>query len=715
MARRRISNRVSELISARREAEVEERRGRAQLEQRRALSEAESARRDLEEVFRHLPVGVIIADARTGRLVSANAEVDRIWRQPFVDEGATAGYASYRGFHPEDRRPYAPEEWPLARSVATGEIVDREVIDVVRGDGTHGTIEASSCPIHDDDGEIVAAVVAFADVTERTRAERALRLLAETGELLDSSLDVEQTIERITQLVVPPLADVCSVYIVEDERTARRIAVSGADESFDELVADMLRRGPIDVTDERNPIAEVIRTGRSAAIGDMGGQIVEDIAEDPEQAALLARLGVNSTAIAPLVARGTTLGALLLGAFGERRALEERDLPLVEEIARRAALALDNARLYNQEHRNAELLQRSLLPERLPPLDAAEATARYVASGAGEQVGGDWYDVIRLPDGRTGLVIGDVAGHGLRASAAMGRLRSALRAFALESESPAIVLERLNAFERRLGDRDMATVLYAVHDAADGTLRLASAGHPAPLAVVPGEGARQLGAARGLPIGVRGRARFEEAVEPVAPGTTIVLFTDGLVERRDEPLDVGIERVAAAAAEAGGGDLERLCETLLHAALGGARPADDVALLVFRPLEIDAARFDAAVAADPEALSSLRQRLRLWLRAGGAPADAVEEIVTACGEACANAIEHAYGPADAALAVHGEIESGSLELVVADRGAWRATRSEDRGLGLTIMRALMDDVSIDVDDDGTRVRMQRRIVREPAA
>jgi anti-sigma regulatory factor (Ser/Thr protein kinase) len=717
MARRRTPKRVAELLASRRTAEAAEDEAReriARSSDRRALEGAESARRQLESVISQMPAGLLIA-SESGEVVLGNEQVARIWRQEFEPGAPFGDYSAYRGFRP-DGSEYRTEEWPLMRALRNGEVVTDEQIDILRGDGTPATILESARPIRDedDDDHIVAAVMTFHDVTERRRAERSLRLLAETSELLGAALDLETTIDRITRLVVPELAEVCAVYLVEGEHAARRIAVFAADPAFDELVEDMLRRGPVDAADERSTIAGVIRTGRSVLIPEVRGQALESVAEDAEQVRLLMRLGVASTAIAPLRARGRTLGAMLLGGFREARLLDDTDLPLIEDIAQRAALAVDNARLYRAEVATVELLQRSLLPEQLPQLTGAEVTGRYVAAGAGERVGGDWYDVIPLTSGTTGLVIGDVAGHGVRAAAVMGRMRNALRAFALDGDPPARVLERLNAFERRVGDGEMATLLYGVFDPERHELRFASAGHPWPLVVSPDGEVVRLGGGRSVPIGVRSRPRFEEAVERLGPGAVLLLYTDGLVERRGEPLDTGIERIESAAAGPAAG-LEELCERVLAAASEAGKPEDDVALLAFRPLARTGQRLELWLPAEPESLAVVRRRLRHWLGETPATPDETADIVLACGEACANAVEHAYGPGDATMHVEGALGPRGIDLTVADAGSWRTARGEDRGLGLRLMESLMDEVSIDAGDAGTQVKMRRRLAGDGSA
>ena len=369
--------------------------------------------------------------------------------------------------------------------------------------------------------------------------------------------------------------------------------------------------------------------------------------------------------------------------------------------------------IYEREHKIAETLQRSLLPERLPAIEGVELAARYLP-GAGEAaIGGDWYDVLERPDGRVALVVGDVVGHGLRAAASMGQLRNAFRAYGMVEASPAEVVARINRLVMSGVEQVMATVLYLVLDRETGEVAFSAAGHPPPLVIGP-DGPRFLEGGRSVPIGAADPAVFREATTVLAPGATLLLYTDGLVERRDTPLADRLDELAEAAGSAGD-SLSDLCERVLSAVLGDGDPGDDVALLAVRPLPTAVTHISLTLPAEPGSLARLRRRLARFLHATGASELEQYEVTLTICEAAGNAIEHAYGPGDASFDVEVAFDSGELTASVRDSGSWREKRGEFRGRGLNIIEDLMDEVKIERDEVGTVIRMRRRLSEEKAA
>ena len=378
------------------------------------------------------------------------------------------------------------------------------------------------------------------------------------------------------------------------------------------------------------------------------------------------------------------------------------------DIHERWAMEQRLRRVYEREHRVAETLQRSLLPEMLPEIDGLMLSARYLPAGAGTAIGGDWYDALELDDGRVALVVGDVVGHGLRAAATMGQLRNAFRAYALVEPSPATAVARIDRLLVRGGGGAMATLLYLILDRDTGEVVFTSAGHPPPLLLTP-DGARFLEEGRSVPVGAADPAAFLESRVTVPADATILLYTDGLVERRDVPLDRRLAQLAEAAAASAGGDLERLCDAVVGDLLGGMEPADDVALLAIRPQPVGTGPLALSLPAEPGALVGLRRRLSRFLHAAGATEQERYEITLTISEAAGNAIEHAYGPGDARFDVEAEIADGEIVVCVRDQGTWRERRGEHRGRGLTIIEGLMDHVQVTTEGDGTTVRMRRRL------
>jgi integral membrane sensor domain MASE1/anti-sigma regulatory factor (Ser/Thr protein kinase) len=361
-----------------------------------------------------------------------------------------------------------------------------------------------------------------------------------------------------------------------------------------------------------------------------------------------------------------------------------------------------------REHDIAETLQRSLLPEGLPRIPGVSLAARYLPASTDMAIGGDWFDVIQLPNGRVALAIGDVAGHGLPAASSMGQVRMAVRAYALEEESPAEVMDRVHTLVQQLLVAEMVTLVFLVFDPETCTVRFANAGHPPPLVIEDGK-ASFLTEGLSPPLGVvTAPAGQAEAVATLAPGAMLLLYTDGLVERRGVSIRDGLRRLGAEAAGAGS-DLEALCDHVLRAMVELPR-SDDVAMLALRPVPLTAEPLVIDVPAEPRVLAPLRQTLRRWLAELEADDDDVTSVLIACGEACANAIQHAYGAREGRLQVEFAHADGMVQLAVRDEGSWRpGSGSEEGGLGLPLMRELMDAVDVEQTAGGTVVRMRRRL------
>jgi anti-sigma regulatory factor (Ser/Thr protein kinase) len=300
--------------------------------------------------------------------------------------------------------------------------------------------------------------------------------------------------------------------------------------------------------------------------------------------------------------------------------------------------------------------------------------------------------------------MGDVAGKGLAAASMVGRMRSALRAYALEGHAPARVVEQLNRLIWTEEDQaQMATLVYVVVDPVSERLQWVNAGHPPPMLLTESGPPRFLEGGGSVPLGVLPFPEFEEVTVELEPGSTVVLYTDGLVERPGENIDIGLDRLCDAVRDAPT-DPQELSDTVLRELVPDAGATDDVALLALRTMPLTD-RFEIELPAEPEALASMRALLRRWLRSVPASDQEMTELLTACGEAATNAIEHSG--AGEPFEISGRLDGLRVEVTVRDRGSWRAPRDGDHGRGLSLMRALMDSVDVMPSPEGTTVRLQR--------
>jgi PAS domain S-box-containing protein len=409
----------------------------------------------------------------------------------------------------------------------------------------------------------------------------------------------------------------------------------------------------------------------------------------------------------PLVVAGRRIGAFGL-IFEREFALSEEDERLLATMADLCAQAIVRAEMYDSEHQIAARLQRAMLPDSVVRHPAAKIAASYRAGADAMEIGGDWYDTFALPDGRIGIAVGDVVGNGLEAAAAMGRLRSALAAYAIENRGPAEVLESLDRFVRESNAVEFATACYAVFDPVSGALRYASAGHPPMLLVGTTGNAGFLDQGRSMPLwGDDAPRERPEALAALKPGELLVAYSDGLVERRGEHIDAGLARLRAAAAELHGMPVEELCERLLGLMLTEVSQRDDVVLLALRSLPVTEP-FRTSFPADTRELATVRAGARDWLEAQQIPAEVSNDVVLAISEACANAVEHAYRNSSGITEVEIHEDAAVLEVTVQDHGTWRpkAAPHPDRGRGLQLMRAVSESVDVNTNSEGTIVTIR---------
>ncbi|WTF49990.1 SpoIIE family protein phosphatase [Streptomyces sp. NBC_01604] len=445
-------------------------------------------------------------------------------------------------------------------------------------------------------GNVLGVACSVADVTEQHRsaveaeaARRRLALVADASARIGTTLDLDRTARELAEVAVPDLADIAAVDLLEAVVQGRPSTLGPAEPAVIRALAVEADRAP-DVLLAADPpgevaryapdrlVTECVRTGQPILVAQVEAADLTRIARSPEAVELLTRAGVHSYLAVPLIARGEVLGALDLKRTRNPLPFTDDDVLLARELASRAAVQIDNARWYQNARDTALTLQRSLLPSHPPVTGGLEVASRYQPAGATTEVGGDWFDVIPLEGGKTALVVGDVMGSGLNAAATMGRLRTATNTLASLDLDPARLLEHLDRITDGL-DHSIATCVYVVHDPELRQCRIANAGHLPPARLRPGRPPELLDLPTGAPLGVGGVA-FSTTTVDLEPGDRLVLYTDGLVETRQHPLD---ERLNALLALLEGPDrpLEEVCDLLLRT-LHQPDNSDDVALLIAR-------------------------------------------------------------------------------------------------------------------------------------
>ncbi|MGW2211660.1 SpoIIE family protein phosphatase [Streptomyces sp. NPDC001781] len=487
-------------------------------------------------------------------------------------------------------------ESAMRRVLRTGEpILDHRTIGRVPADPDHDHAWSESYyRIEDRRGEVLGVAVSVVDVTARhlaaaeiAAAHRHLAALSEASADIGSTLDLRQTARELAEALVPRFADLATVDLLESVSTGRRTAPGDEDRFVTVAVApadpddDMGGAALWEDLDTEEPAPMTRRSvqeGAPVMIPRVDAAALRRISGDEGAVAALRKAGVRSYLVAPLVARGTVLGVLSLYRTGSTRPFDSRDLQMVCEIVGRAAVSVDNALLYGRERDTALTLQRSLLPQTPPEQpEGLEIAVGYRPAGSGTDVGGDWYDVLPLNDGKVGLVVGDVMGSGVRAAAIMGQLRTTTRALARLDLPPAELLGHLDETAATLSE-SFATCVYAVCDPRRGTCTFSSAGHLPPVLVQPDGEATLLAVPTAAPLGVGG-VPFGTLEVKLPEDSLLALYTDGLVETRYDDIDVGLHTLCRTLKRATG-SLQQTCDRLLDTV--DPTSADDVALLLAR-------------------------------------------------------------------------------------------------------------------------------------
>ncbi|MER6014395.1 SpoIIE family protein phosphatase [Streptomyces bluensis] len=608
-------------------------------------------------------------------------------------------------------------ERAMARVLETGEPQYLENYLRVEGESREHAWSCYLAPLGDEDGRTHGVVLSAHDITQQYGARQRLQLINTASTRIGTTLDVRLTAQELADVAVPAVADFVAVDLLvslddghepafgswsrtpRDAMQLRRVAHQSVHENVPEAAVGL---GETDVHPAGSPFAQCLATGRAALYPLSGPAFAAWAARNARRAARIQAFGFHSVMLVPLRARGAILGMAAFVRHQRPEPFERDDLLLAEEITARAAVCVDNARRYTRERATAVTLQRSLLPQRLPRQSALEVAHRYLPADGTAGVGGDWFDVIPLSGARVALVVGDVVGHGIHASATMGRLRTAVRTLADVDLPPDELLTHLDDLVAHLADSDAsdtldhngdlghhgefgATCLYAVYDPVARRCTLAGAGHPARAVVTTDGTVHLLPMPTGLPLGLGGLP-FEATEIDVPEGTLLVLYTNGLIEARGPGSDSGPDRLGQVLAQPAV-SLDALCDTVLGAMLSG-RPTDDIALLVARTRALDADHVAALdVPADPAMVAGARRfaadRLGEW---GLDEAAYVTELVVS--ELVTNAIRHAEPPVQLRL-----ILDRTLICEVSDAGSTaphlrRARTYDEGGRGLMLVAQL---------------------------
>lgn len=561
----------------------------------------------------------------------------------------------------------------------------------------------SCSPLHDEGGTVRGLFTAVSETTEQVVGRRRLAVLQELGAQQTRAHGVTEVGEAVVRSLaragqVVPYA---AIYLRDQHPDGE--ASAGAARTIASSAPDLSPQWPAD---------EVLRTGQPAVLRDLGKRFGPlpsgDWPEPPTEAMVLPLHGAGGSALIGVIVLAVSAGRALDGDYQDFLALvaQQTAAMINGTIAYQTQLGRTGELAELGQRETALALQHAILgPVKLP----GGFSARYEPATRPLEVGGDWHDILRLPDGRIAIVVGDCVGHDLSAATAMGQLRSACRAVLLQNTSPGRALAAMDRFAASVPGTEYTTVFCAVLDPETGQLTYSSAGHPPAIVTRADGGVVLLEDARSFPLAARPGTDRLEAHQLLPPRSTLLLYTDGLVERRGRPLTDGIAKAGAAVVSGGEGGLEDLATQLMADLAPGDGYADDVAIVLYRhpaPLEL-------AFPASLGEISPARTRLRRWLARCDLSIRTAQDTLIAAGEAVANAIEHGHRDHPGqGIRLRAAATASHLQLSIADTGRWLPPRPElaqYRGRGLELMRTVMDHVSIDAGAAGTTVTMDVRI------
>ncbi len=555
----------------------------------------------------------------------------------------------------------------------------------------------------------VASVVA-----ERAGVSRALADRMRTEQAAHAA--AERTAHRLAQLyaVSEALSPMMTSGEVADDNIGEGSRILGASAaavyrlSEDGAALELLRtRGYPDDMVERwrhlptsrgSLVVEAARTGQPHYVPSRDAMLSQYPGAD---GTALPHAGAR--AVAPLLVGPRTTGALVF-VFDGPKEFNEEERGLIAALAHQCAQALERSRLYERERKVAEMLQGAFLPAGLPQVPGIRVRAAYVPATATPSVGGDWYDVFRLPDGRIALSVGDVVGHGVQAAAVMGQVRQSIRAAALDDAEPARVLARADRVLTLTYEFEaMATAIFARFDPIALTLEYATAGHPSPV-VAHADGSVRILPGGGLPLGYAGDRVFPSRTVQLAPSSLLVMYTDGVTELTRNPA-AGRERLLAAVAHAHETGAEDPARSILEQILGGASAPDDMAIVSVAVDAAAVAELDLTLPAQPSSVRLVRQAVRKLATGLALDEDRSFTLSVAVGEAVNNVIEHAYGVAPGKVYVRARRDGASLRVEVEDRGQWRPAGPRGTGgRGLALIGGLTEHLELIARPTGTIIR-----------